>query len=62
MTPMRTARPGSRPILHFGQLAPQRAALAAAASGRGEGQAAYLEELVVRRELAGQLLPAQSAL
>ncbi|ADU61100.1 MAG: deoxyribodipyrimidine photo-lyase [Pseudodesulfovibrio sp.] len=37
---------------HFGQLAPQRAALAAAASGRGEGQAAYLEELVVRRELA----------
>jgi deoxyribodipyrimidine photo-lyase len=37
---------------HFGQLAPQRAALAAAASGRGEGGAAYLEELVVRRELA----------
>lgn len=37
---------------HFGQLAPQRAALVAAASGRGEGQAAYLEELVVRRELA----------
>lgn len=37
---------------HFGQLAPQRAALAAAASGRGEGQAAFLEELVVRRELS----------
>jgi deoxyribodipyrimidine photo-lyase len=37
---------------HFGQLAPQRAALAAAASGRGEGQEAFLEELVVRRELS----------
>ncbi|MUM77668.1 deoxyribodipyrimidine photo-lyase [Pseudodesulfovibrio sp. F-1] len=37
---------------HFGQIAPQRAALAAAASGRGEGQAAFLEELVVRRELS----------
>lgn len=37
---------------HFGQLAPQRAALAVAASGRGEGQAAYLEELIVRRELS----------
>lgn len=37
---------------HFGQLAPLRAALAAAASGKGEGQAAFLEELVVRRELS----------
>jgi len=37
---------------HFGQLAPQWAALAVAASGRGEGQAAYLEELIVRRELS----------
>ncbi|QGY39710.1 deoxyribodipyrimidine photo-lyase [Pseudodesulfovibrio cashew] len=37
---------------HFGQLAPLRAALAVAASGKGEGQAAYLEELVVRRELS----------
>lgn len=37
---------------HFGQLAPQRAALAVAASGRGDGQDVYLEELIVRRELA----------
>lgn len=37
---------------HFGQLAPQRAALTVAASGRGEDQESYLEELIVRRELA----------
>lgn len=37
---------------HFGQLAPQRAALAVAASGKGEDQAAYLEELIIRRELS----------
>jgi deoxyribodipyrimidine photo-lyase len=42
---------GLSAYLHFGQLAPQRAALAAAASGRGEGQVAFLEELIVRREL-----------
>lgn len=35
---------------HFGQLAPQRAALVAA--GPGEGSLAFLEESVVRRELA----------
>ena len=37
---------------HFGQLAPQRAALAVASSGKGDDQAAYLEELIVRRELS----------
>ncbi|QJB56904.1 deoxyribodipyrimidine photo-lyase [Pseudodesulfovibrio sp. zrk46] len=37
---------------HFGQLAPQRAALDVAASGKGEDQASYLEELIVRRELS----------
>ena len=37
---------------HFGQLAPQRAALAVVASGRGEDQEAFLEELLVRRELS----------
>ena len=41
---------------HFGQLAPQRAALSVAASPRTPGdadsRAAYLEELIVRRELS----------
>ena len=37
---------------HFGQLAPQRAALSVAASGGGEDREAYLEELIVRRELS----------
>jgi len=36
---------------HFGHIAPQRVALEVASSGRGEDQAAYLEELIVRREL-----------
>jgi len=41
------------PYLHFGQLAPQRAALAAAAwSGNASARDAFLEELVVRRELS----------
>lgn len=39
------------PYFHFGQLAPQRAALAVSAN-RGDGPAAYLEELIVRRELS----------
>ncbi|WP_028587473.1 deoxyribodipyrimidine photo-lyase [Desulfocurvus vexinensis] len=46
------ATSGLSPYLHFGQLAPQRAALDVAATGSGENQAAFLEELVVRRELA----------
>ncbi|MDC0336022.1 deoxyribodipyrimidine photo-lyase [Pseudodesulfovibrio sp.] len=37
---------------HFGQLAPQRAALAVASSGKGEDQEVYLEELIIRRELS----------
>ncbi|CCH49679.1 deoxyribodipyrimidine photo-lyase [Pseudodesulfovibrio piezophilus] len=39
-------------FFHFGHLAPQRAALAVAGSGKGEGQAVYLEEVIVRRELS----------
>ncbi|NDV21404.1 deoxyribodipyrimidine photo-lyase [Desulfovibrio sp. JC022] len=37
---------------HFGQLAPQRAALTVATSLPGDGAQSYLEELIVRRELA----------
>lgn len=40
------------PYLHFGQLAPQRAAWAAAQHPAAGGREAFLEELVVRRELA----------
>ncbi len=45
---------GLSPWLHFGQLAPQRAALAAKAHSRAHGKAVegFIEELVVRRELA----------
>lgn len=45
---------GLSPYLHFGQLAPARAALAVRASplAGGPDAAAFLEELVVRRELA----------
>ncbi len=48
------ATSGLSPYLHFGQLAPQRAALdALAAKGRAPaGAEAFLEELIVRRELA----------
>ena len=49
--PVREATSRISAYLHFGQLAPQRAALAVAASGRGDGQAAFLEELIIRREL-----------
>ncbi|WP_320009320.1 deoxyribodipyrimidine photo-lyase [Maridesulfovibrio sp.] len=37
---------------HFGQLAPQRAALDTVSCASGEGVDAYIEEMVVRRELA----------
>ncbi|WP_320172809.1 deoxyribodipyrimidine photo-lyase [Maridesulfovibrio sp.] len=37
---------------HFGQLAPQRAALAVAARPAGDSVDSYLEELIVRRELS----------
>jgi deoxyribodipyrimidine photo-lyase len=39
------------PYLHFGQLAPQRAAVAVA-DEPGDGAAAFREELIVRRELS----------
>jgi len=52
--PMAGATSGLSPYFHFGQLAPQRAALTAlAAKGRApDGADAFLEELLVRRELA----------
>lgn len=50
--PMADATSCLSAYFHFGQLAPQRAALAVAATGRGEDQEVYLEELVVRRELS----------
>lgn len=44
---------GLSPYLHFGQLAPQRLALEAArCSGGAAGGEAFLEELVIRRELS----------
>lgn len=44
---------GLSPYFHFGQLAPQRVALAVARSPVGdEAQEAFLEELIVRRELS----------
>ncbi|MEA4858410.1 MAG: deoxyribodipyrimidine photo-lyase [Solidesulfovibrio sp.] len=48
------ATSGLSPYFHFGQLAPQRAALDAldARKGAPAGADAFLEELVVRRELA----------
>jgi deoxyribodipyrimidine photo-lyase len=48
---------GLSPWLHFGQLAPQRAALAARAHAKAHPKAVegFIEELVVRRELADNL-------
>ncbi len=45
---------GLSPYFHFGQLAPQRAALdvMAAKTGSAEDKAAFLEELIIRRELS----------
>jgi len=51
--PARDGQSGLSPWLHFGMLSAQRAALAAAASDAPEeDREAFLEELVVRRELA----------
>lgn len=52
--PNAEATSGLSPFFHFGQIAPQRAALAAlAAKGHSPaGADAFLEELIVRRELA----------
>ncbi len=40
------------PYFHFGQLAPQRAALEVKRNFRGKSAEAYLEELIIRRELS----------
>ncbi len=40
------------PYLHFGQLSPQRLALEVKKQGAGEDAEAFLEELIVRRELS----------
>jgi deoxyribodipyrimidine photo-lyase len=51
--PLRNGQSGLSPYLHFGQLAPLRVALAVQASEASDGaKAAFLEELIVRRELA----------
>jgi deoxyribodipyrimidine photo-lyase len=54
--PTRDAQSGLSPWLHFGQVAPQRVALEALRSRGGKGGDvnldAFLEELVVRRELS----------
>ena len=52
--PNAEATSGLSPFFHFGQLAPQRAALAALAAKvhAPAGADAFLEELIVRRELA----------
>lgn len=43
---------GMSPYLHFGQISPVEIALAARRAPPSEGRASYLEELIVRRELA----------
>ena len=50
--PNREATSGLSPYFHFGQVAPQRAALDVIASPPGPGVDAFLEELVIRRELS----------
>lgn len=55
--PTKAAQSGLSPYFHFGQLAPQRAALEVTAAASddpslAEACASYLEELIVRRELA----------
>ncbi len=51
--PNQAAQSDLSPYLHFGQIAPQRVALAVARAAVGdEAKAAFLEELIVRRELA----------
>jgi len=56
--PLRCSSSGLSPWTHFGQLAPQRAALAVQAAGKGKAAAAskeFLEEAIVRRELSDNL-------
>lgn len=50
--PLVDGQSGLSPWLHFGQLSPQRAALAIARSGDSDDVEAVLEELIVRRELS----------
>ncbi len=50
--PLLEGQSGLSPWLHFGQLSPQRVALAVAAQGDGQDVDALLEELIVRRELS----------
>lgn len=51
--PNRNLQSNLSPYLHFGQLAPQRVALSVLRSaGSGPAAEAFLEELIVRRELA----------
>lgn len=51
--PLEDAQSGLSPYFHFGQLAPQRAALAVAkAIDVQAGKESFLEELIVRRELS----------
>jgi deoxyribodipyrimidine photo-lyase len=50
--PNRNGQSGLSPYLHFGHLAPQRVALAVAAGGTPDDRDAFLEELIIRRELS----------
>ena len=50
--PVQDGQSGLSPWLHFGQLSPQRVALAVSLQGDNDDTVAFLEELVVRRELA----------
>ncbi len=50
--PNRDGQSHLSPYLHFGHLAPQRAALAVAVGGPSDSREAFLEELIVRRELS----------
>lgn len=50
--PVLDGQSGLSPWLHFGQLAPQRVALAILQSSSGPDAEALLEELIIRRELA----------
>ena len=50
--PNRNGQSGLSPYLHFGHLAPQRVALTVAAGGTSDDRDAFLEELIIRRELS----------
>lgn len=50
--PMAEGASGLSPYLHFGQVSPLAVALAARENGRGKAADVFLEQLVVRRELA----------